>query len=285
MYPQISQNADMNTPASEKGTGVLADSKSETPANLGDMLNPDDKFKPKKMTSIRRAGIWKSAEYRGLQAEMAEAYIVEMEKEAIGLGLAAKAVGSRLLGKGGGGIISRITSVPKVLGRAYRSKVKPTVQRIATRGAATRKAAGPMTRPASMQGAAGPLQKARPVGTTTAPTKAPASISPKEFSRMQEVQAKTHTKDPIFQSLLGKEQTGMEKFYQKYKTPIDIAPWLALPLASQMAGLGPIGDIAAFGGAMALPGIMGRKFGGGLQRATKSYLKGANAPSLKPAMA
>ena len=227
-FPQIYQNADMLTPAAEKGTGVLADPKSDPPTNFGDMLNPDEKFKPKKMSAVRRAGIRKSAEYRSLPPEMAEVYIARFEKEAALAASAGKLL-SGLKGKASGlftGLKTKIMGTPK------------------------------------------PTPKF---------DKAPAVIPPVRHQRMEHMQSGQYKEDPIYKGLLGQEQTGLEKFYHKYKTPIDIAPWLALPLASQAAGLGPIGDIAAFGGAMALPGMMGRKFGGGGIRAKETYLQGSRA--------
>lgn len=115
-----------------------------------------------------------------------------------------------------------------------------------------------------------PAPVQQPPGLLTGPSPMPDK---QQWGRMQQVQAGTHTQDPAYKALLKQHQTGTERVMSHWAVK-DVLPWVALPVASEALGLGTPGQLAAFGGAMAAPHLIGRRFGGGASRAMTAYMRG-----------
>jgi hypothetical protein len=256
----------MLNPESHGGPTVQAP-QGDPPADFNDMLHPGEK--PKRFSSVRRAGIRKVAEARGIPDHLIEGLIDEMEKNALGWGKTLWTAGKALF-SGGGKAALRTGGKMSMPGAGGWERAKQIVsKKWAQRGAMK---AG---RPTGMG-----LQANPQTGQMELPTRASAAaMSPGEAQRMRMVQSGAYKQDPVYQRILRQNQTGFERFMGGWggTALTQIAPWIVLPLASEALGLGGAGQLAAFGGAMALPMALGGKFQGGMIRAKQAYLRGAKA--------
>ena len=265
MFPQIIQSSEMLNPESHGGPTVPA-TQNETPADFNDMLHPGEQ-RPKRFSAVRKAGIKKVAQAQGIPDHLIDEMIEQMEKDALGWGKTLLTAGKALFG-GAGKAATRTggkLALPSGSGweRAKRIVGKKWSQREAMKKG----------RPTGMR-----LQVDPKTGQKVLPTKPSAEpMGGLESQRLRQLHTGEYADHPVYQRLLRKHQTGAERFMSGVGGTLvrDVAPWIVLPMASEMLGLGTGGQLAAMGGAMVLPGMIGKKFQAGTMAAKSAFSRGA----------